>query len=313
MSTDSLGNYFDEFVENFRNYIELRSQDGLGEDEFSDKFQKYISKIDDQVVRYNGYWRHEFPLSLIHGDLRPSNIVVTEVEADTDRSKNRESRPEGLPYVVEQPLQNGGCKISIIDWEEARLGDPAFEVSWFFRTNNFTEQQEREFLGIFLNLYQETFPDDKYIAERIEGYNLVNHLNFPLGSAIHCMELSRGTENISLPIPCYVRREAEALERGFAEAFKRVDAIIHKNRKNGEMEKRSFDFAQDDRMGSCDSDQGDWKGRIFLVPPEIPEIPSSSSTVFHLPARASSPRKSPGGWICFTSTWELSSGQWFLS
>ncbi len=245
MSTDSLRNYFDEFMDNFRNYMELRTLDGLGEDEFSDNLQKYISKIDDQVVRYNGYWRHEFPLSLIHGDLRPSNIVVTEVEADTDRSKNREGRPEGLPYVARQPLQNGGCKISAIDWEEARLGDPAFEVSWFFRTNNFTEQQEREFLEIYLNLYQKTFPGDKYFVERIEGYNLINHINFPLGSAIHCMELSQGTEHLSMPIPYYVRLEAESLESGFAEAFDRVEAIINIDRIEGAGKTKSRSPASD--------------------------------------------------------------------
>ena len=327
MSTDSLRNYFDEFMENFRNYMELRTLEGLGEDVFTGTLKKYISIIDDHIAKYAGYWRNKFPLSLLHGDLRPSNIVVTEAgekgeadeEADSDGAGNREGRPEGLHYVVRQPLKTGGCKIAAIDWEEARLGDPAFEISWFFRTNNFTAQQERKFRGIYLNLYHKTFPADKYIAERIEGYNLINHLNFPLGSAIHCMELITGSKSISMPIPYYVRQEGESLERGFAEAFKRVDAIVYKDTENGEIEedagkrsfdfaqddressfdfaqdyrKRSFDFAQDDRESSfdfaqdyrkrsCDIAQdgrkesfgfaqADGKGRIFLIPPEIPE------------------------------------------
>ena len=242
MLNDSVYSVFSNFRDRFSNYMDFRQSEGLDDDDLILLLKKFVEAMEMQASGYTHCWDHEFPVCLVHGDLRPSNII-----------------------------RNNRGEISFIDWEEACSDDPAWEISQFLRTNSFDKKQESEFLNIYLEEYEKVFPQDKYFKKRFEAYNLVNNLDFILGSAIHCMELLQGTRKISMPVSYYVRKESEALYSGFADAFNSLLEIsnIRKEIESLKPADGSEQIPLPDKIFTPEKLKT--MGSLFLVPPELPE------------------------------------------
>ena len=223
MGINNINDFYEDLSEVYNIYMNLREEEGLREDKLCNLIGEYISLIKPEIMKISSLWSHKSPLSVIHGDLRPSNLI----------------------------LNNG--KIAAVDWEEACLGDPAYEISSFFILNSFTPEEEEKFLKFYLKFYEKKFPYDYYFKERLTGYNLINYIFYYLNMTVRAIELLQGNKKTAMPLIPYLHSEAEEVYEGLALSFCRINKMLNK--------------------GAEKITPNDLKkaGRLFMIPPEVKE------------------------------------------
>ena len=194
LPVDSIISLYNSLKSDYYNYVRLKE---IKNNRLSDLIFYYISLIEPVVYRKNYLWEKGIPSVVLHGDLRPSNFIL---------DKKR---------------------IVAIDWEEAHLGDPAYEVSWLFKTNSFALKEEKFFLNTYLKIYNEKFGEDIFFKERVMMYNLINSLLFYLNMAIRCMNLKSGKLKNLYNSKDYINMEMESIYKGFAFAFNNINKMLN--------------------------------------------------------------------------------------
>lgn len=128
-----------------------------------DETYKLVYEAHSKSLKYIEDKKHSFndsEMGLIHTGLHPENIILT---------------PEG--------------NIKFIDWEHSGIGDLAFEISSFLRSNGLTRKQQRD----FLNNYQGKTGE---FAERIDLYTELFKVHEVLWHSIRYDKARKGELNL---------------------------------------------------------------------------------------------------------------------
>lgn len=196
LPTRSLEDLYEDLKISFEYFKNMRKSAGLEEDALIKLIGEKINKLEPAVGRFSNLWNDKIPLSVIHGDLRPTNLVF---------------KPG---------------RVLAIDWEEAGIGDPAFELCLFFLINNLEESEKKEFIEIYHDLYREFFPEDDSFRQRLKIYQPFGFLLSSVNAASRVIELLQGMTLTTVPHQRYIHNEVDRIYGELAVALNLVEQFI---------------------------------------------------------------------------------------
>ena len=183
-------------------YIQCREENGTKEDKLSLLIYNYIKYIEPEVRKKSSLWTFNIPISVLHRDIRPSNIIV-----------NKDS-------------------IIAIDWEEACSGDPAYDICRFFMINNLNLKERKRFLQFYLKLYLEKHPGDNFFSERLKIYELIYFIYFHIKLLLRYIHLKRGSIVSAADWRIYLETEVKNCYKTLASSFNNINHLLKLNKKD---------------------------------------------------------------------------------
>jgi len=189
--------YVVEVLEEYRAFLQWRSQDGLEDDDLTRYILSLLEWATGMAEMENTHWRHGTPKALCHGDLREFNMLLPE----------------------------NGIGLILLDWERCGVGDPAYDMGWFLALANLSGDAE----AALVEAYGQGPPGDGTFWERARTYRVIDLIAWPVNLMGLARKCRAHAKRLTARAPRLVKTYEDDAYVALATALNSFAALSHKD------------------------------------------------------------------------------------